>query len=52
MVLTAAEKQKRYRERMRAKNPENFEEAKRINAARNKERKKLYLMKTDNSIFL
>lgn len=41
MVLTAAEKQKRYRERMRANNPEKFEEAKRKNAARNKERKKI-----------
>ncbi|PZC70468.1 hypothetical protein B5X24_HaOG216094 [Helicoverpa armigera] len=27
-VLSAAEKQKRYRERMRANNPEKFEEAK------------------------
>lgn len=41
MVLTAAEKQKRYRERMRANNPEKFEEAKRKNAVRNKERKKI-----------
>ncbi|KAJ2945170.1 hypothetical protein O0L34_g9236 [Tuta absoluta] len=39
MALTAAEKQKRYRERMRANNPEKFKEAKLKNAARNKEKK-------------
>lgn len=41
MALTAAEKQKRYRERLRAKNPQKFEEAKIKNAARNRERKKI-----------
>lgn len=41
MPLTAAEKQKQYRERMRLQNPEKFEEAKRKNSERNKKRKKI-----------